>query len=59
MDDQQWQTASGPYMGRMLGTGRYPTLVKVFQDATHPGADVPFDAGLGYVLDGIASRQSG
>ncbi|MCW2859459.1 MAG: hypothetical protein JWP48_1167 [Actinoallomurus sp.] len=59
MNDQQWQTASGPYMSRMLGTGRYPTLVKVFQDATHPGADVTFDAGLGYVLDGIASRLSG
>lgn len=57
-DKQQWQTAYGPYMSRMLATGRYPTLVKVFQDATHPDADTTFDAGLDYILDGIATHLS-
>ncbi len=55
-DKQQWQTAYGPYMSRMLATGRYPTLVKIFRDATHPDADTAFDTGLDYVLDGIATH---
>ncbi|MFC4587222.1 TetR/AcrR family transcriptional regulator [Sphaerisporangium corydalis] len=56
LDERQWQDAFGPYMGRMLATGRYPTLVKVVTDATHPGPDTTFDAGLNYVLDGIATH---
>lgn len=58
MDERQWQTASGPYMDRMLATGRYPTLAKVVREATHPSADATFDAGLDYVLDGIAMRRA-
>ncbi|HUR02183.1 MAG TPA: TetR/AcrR family transcriptional regulator C-terminal domain-containing protein [Nonomuraea sp.] len=57
-NEQQWQTAHGPYMSRMLATGRYPTLVKVLRDATHPDADTNFDAGLDYLLDGIATHLS-
>jgi hypothetical protein len=40
MTEQQWQTASGPYITRMIASGRYTT----------------FDTGLDCVLDGIATR---
>lgn len=56
MDERRWQAASGPYIGRMLTTGRYPTLARIVRDATHPSADFTFDAGLDYVLDGMAAR---
>lgn len=56
MDEQQWQRVSGPYMQRMLATGRYPTLVKVFQQSTHPDPDTTFNTGLDQMLDGIAAR---
>ncbi|MGW1787964.1 TetR/AcrR family transcriptional regulator [Streptomyces tubercidicus] len=56
MDEEQWQRATGPYISRKLATGRYPTLSKVVQDATHPNADTTFDTGLGFLLDGIAAR---
>jgi AcrR family transcriptional regulator len=58
-NERQWQTAYGPYMSRMLATGRYPTLTKVFQHSRHPDADANFDAGLDYVLDGIATHLTG
>lgn len=56
MSEQQWQDASGPYLGRMLASGRFPTLARVTRDATHPGPDANFAAGLDYVLDGIAAH---
>ncbi|MFC4116616.1 TetR/AcrR family transcriptional regulator C-terminal domain-containing protein [Nonomuraea zeae] len=56
LDERQWQDTSAPYMSRMLASGRYPTLVEVVRHATHPDADATFDAGLGYVLDGIATH---
>jgi hypothetical protein len=48
--------ATGPYLERRLATGRYPNLARVVEHATHPDADTTFDAGLDYVLDGIAAR---
>jgi AcrR family transcriptional regulator len=54
MDERQWQVASGPYLSRMLATGRYPTLAKVMRESSDVAPDVAFDAGLDYVLDGIA-----
>ncbi|WP_243726895.1 TetR/AcrR family transcriptional regulator C-terminal domain-containing protein [Actinocrispum wychmicini] len=54
--EQQWQTWAGPYLSRLIATGEFPTLAKVVEDATHPDADTLFDIGLGYVLDGIATR---
>ena len=59
MDERQWQIASGPYLGRMLATGRFPTLAKVVEHAAHADADTAFDTGLDYVLDGIATRLTG
>ena len=56
MDERQWQAASGPYITRMLATGRYPALARIVRDATHPGPDVTFGIGLDSVLEGIAMR---
>lgn len=56
MDEEQWQSATSPYMHRMLATGRYPLLGRVVREASHPSPDVVFDRGLDCVLDGIAAR---
>ncbi|MEU0882813.1 TetR/AcrR family transcriptional regulator C-terminal domain-containing protein [Lentzea sp. NPDC005914] len=58
LTEEQWQAASGPYMGRMLATGKFPTLAKVMYDAEHTSAGPWFDTGLSYVLDGIATRHT-
>lgn len=59
MTEPQWQAASGPYISRILATGRYPTLAELIRDATQPDADTTFDIGLDCVLDGIATRLGG
>ncbi len=56
LDQAAWRTATGPYMRRMLATGRFPNLARVLREATNPPADVEFDQGLDRVLDGIAAR---
>ncbi|RKH33267.1 TetR/AcrR family transcriptional regulator [Corallococcus praedator] len=56
MNKTQWQNATEPYIRRMIDTGRFPTLARVFRDATHPSFEVVFDKGLDCVLDGIAAR---
>jgi AcrR family transcriptional regulator len=53
---RQWQTATGPYLMRLLKTGKFPTLTKVVADATHPGPLETFTAGLLTVLTGIEAR---
>ncbi|AUX39906.1 TetR family transcriptional regulator [Sorangium cellulosum] len=58
MNQTEWQRASDAYIHRMIATGRFPTLARVVQDATHPPADVLFDRGLDCVLDGIEARLS-
>ena len=56
MDKAEWQTAMGPYMHRMIATGRYPNLARVVRESANSSADVEFDQGLDRVLDGIAAR---
>ncbi|MBB5138746.1 AcrR family transcriptional regulator [Thermocatellispora tengchongensis] len=59
MDKTQWQRASGPYLTRMLATGRYPALERAIQaDDFPPDPATAFASGLECVLDGIASRVS-
>ncbi|MFJ5987503.1 TetR/AcrR family transcriptional regulator C-terminal domain-containing protein [Lentzea sp. NPDC092896] len=58
MTEEQWQAASGPYMQRMLATGRFPRLARVMYEAEHTNAASWFDTGLSYVLDGIATRHN-
>jgi AcrR family transcriptional regulator len=57
MTEEQWQRASGPYMERMLATGRFPMLAKVMYEGTDRDHAQAFDDGLDYVLDGIAVRH--
>jgi hypothetical protein len=59
LTEKQWQLASGPYLRKLLDTGRFPTLAKVVSEATHPGPEITFDAGLDIILDGIATRIPG
>ena len=56
LDHTAWQDATGPYLMRMISSGRFPTLARVMRDATHPQPDVVFERGLDCVLDGIAAR---
>jgi AcrR family transcriptional regulator len=56
MDERQWQRSHGPYLTRLLATGRYPTLVKLVGDAANPSPDEVFEDGLDCVLDGVAAR---
>jgi AcrR family transcriptional regulator len=58
MDKVAWQTASGPYMQRMLATGKFPTLSRVVRDAAHRPLDAVFAEGFDCVLDGIARRPA-
>jgi AcrR family transcriptional regulator len=58
LSEKEWQMATGPYLERLIATGRFPTLARVMRDATHPPFDVVFDKGLDCVLDGIAARLS-
>ncbi|MDC3954298.1 TetR/AcrR family transcriptional regulator [Polyangium jinanense] len=55
MTEKEWQEATGPYIERLIATGRFPTLARVVHDAKHPPADVVFEQGLDCVLDGIAA----
>jgi AcrR family transcriptional regulator len=56
MNKGEWQTASWPYIARMIETGQFPTIAKAVRDAKHPPFDVLFESGLECVLDGIAAR---
>jgi AcrR family transcriptional regulator len=57
MTEEQWQRANGPYMERMLATGRFPMLAKVMYEGSDGDHARAFDDGLDYVLDGIAVRH--
>jgi AcrR family transcriptional regulator len=56
MDKSEWRAAMGPYLSRMIQTGKFPTLGKLFQRATHPSGNVIFEQGLECVIDGILAR---
>ncbi|MEU4732839.1 TetR/AcrR family transcriptional regulator C-terminal domain-containing protein [Streptomyces sp. NPDC023588] len=51
-----WQRASGPYLTRMLATGRFPALTKAVYDGTDVDAEASFETGLDWVLDAVAAR---
>lgn len=55
--EREWQVSTGPYLMRLLETGKFPTLGKVVADATHPGPPIRFSTGLETVLAGIAARM--
>lgn len=53
-DEAAWQTTLGPYLTRMLDTGRYPTIARLVIDGAHLDAADTFRHNLDTVLDGIA-----
>lgn len=55
-NERQWQSTSGPYLERMLATGRYETLAEAVRDARHLDAAAVFEQGLDYLLDGIEAN---
>jgi AcrR family transcriptional regulator len=57
MDPAHWRDANGPYIFRLLATGRFPNLTDVVRDANHPPPDVAFDDGLQMVLNGLVPRS--
>ncbi len=52
-DEAAWQASLGPYLTRMLQTGRYPTVARLVIDGAHLDADDTFAHNLTTVLDGI------
>ncbi|MFY1615138.1 TetR/AcrR family transcriptional regulator [Micromonospora sp. WMMD736] len=51
-----WQAGLGPYLTRMLDTGRYPTIARLVVDGAHLDPEETFDHNLTTLLDGIAGR---
>ncbi|HUR07031.1 MAG TPA: TetR/AcrR family transcriptional regulator C-terminal domain-containing protein [Nonomuraea sp.] len=56
LSKRDWQRASGPYVMRMLATGRFPALAKAVHDGTEVDAEVSFATGLEWVLDAVAAK---
>ncbi|WP_425304440.1 TetR/AcrR family transcriptional regulator C-terminal domain-containing protein [Stackebrandtia albiflava] len=52
-----WQTGLGPYLTRMLDTGRYPTVARLVVDGAHLDARESFDHNLAVVIDGVTGRR--
>ncbi|GAA3260449.1 TetR/AcrR family transcriptional regulator C-terminal domain-containing protein [Dactylosporangium siamense] len=53
-DVAAFQAGLGPYLTRMLGTGRYPTVARLVIEGAHLDAEETFERNLTTVLDGIA-----
>ncbi|MDG6106686.1 TetR/AcrR family transcriptional regulator [Dactylosporangium aurantiacum] len=54
-DEAAWQASHGPYLTRMLDTGRYPTVARLVHDGAHLDAGETFAHNLTTVLDGITA----
>jgi AcrR family transcriptional regulator len=50
------QRASGPYVRKVLATGRYPALAKMVHEGTEVDAQASFVTGLDWVLDAVAAK---
>ena len=57
-DEAAFQVSQGPYLTRMLKTGRYPTIARLVIDGAHLNPEETFTHNLTTVLDGITSRPS-
>ncbi|WP_327029210.1 TetR/AcrR family transcriptional regulator C-terminal domain-containing protein [Micromonospora sp. NBC_01740] len=55
-DVPAWQAALGPYLTRMLETGRYPTIARLVIDGAHLNAEETFHHNLITVLEGITGH---
>lgn len=52
-DEAAFQAGLGPYLTRMLKTGRYPTVARLVIDGAHLSPEETFKHNLTTVLDGI------
>lgn len=50
-DKESWRSQLGPYLQRMLDTGRYPTIATLVHDAPHHTPEDAFTQNLATVLD--------
>jgi AcrR family transcriptional regulator len=57
-DMTTWQVGLGPYLTRMLETGRYPTVARLVIDGAHLNAEETFHHNLTTILDGITSTPA-
>lgn len=55
-DEAAFQASLGPYLTRMVKTGRYPTVARLVIDGAHLSAEETFDHNLVTILDGITGR---
>ncbi|MFI5908622.1 TetR/AcrR family transcriptional regulator C-terminal domain-containing protein [Dactylosporangium sp. NPDC051541] len=55
-DESAWQAALGPYLTRMLETGRYPTMARLVHEGAHLSAEDTFHHNLTTILDGLNLR---
>ena len=56
-DLSAWQATLGPYLTRMLDTGRYPTVARLVIDGAHLDAEETFHHNLTTILDGITHQR--
>ncbi|WP_067506651.1 TetR/AcrR family transcriptional regulator [Actinoplanes sp. TFC3] len=54
-DVSAWQAAQGPYLTRMLATGRYPTVARLVVGGTHLDAGETFHHNLTTIVDGVTA----
>ncbi|MFF0577861.1 TetR/AcrR family transcriptional regulator [Streptosporangium saharense] len=59
LSKDEWQRASGPYLTRMLDTGRFPALTRLVHDGTDVDAETSFSTGLDWILDAVAAKLDG
>lgn len=57
-DEAAFQASLGPYLTRMLETGRYPTVARLVIDGAHLNAEETFNHNLTTILDGITRQRS-
>ncbi|GLW03627.1 TetR family transcriptional regulator [Streptomyces lavendulae subsp. lavendulae] len=53
--EHQWQAASGPYLRRLIATGRYPALAHLVTRGADQDPAAMFTAGLDVILAGLAA----
>jgi AcrR family transcriptional regulator len=57
-DKAAFQASRGPYLTRMLETGRYPTIARLIIEGAHLNAAETFTHNLTTVLDGVTGRPT-
>lgn len=56
-DVTAWQASLGPYLTRMLATGRYPTVARLVVEGAHPDPAETFTHNLTTILDGLTGHR--